>query len=45
MGIRKKNKRKLIHKNEAFYWWVLEECDELTGDSLLVSIASEDKNS
>ncbi|MBU2714193.1 hypothetical protein [Zooshikella harenae] len=43
MAISKKNRRTLIHKGIKYLWWIIDEFDPYTGDSLLVTVASEDK--
>ena len=43
MGISKKRKRKLVHDNCEYFWWVEDDFNGHTGHSLLVTVASADK--
>ncbi len=43
MAVSTRGKRKIVHKNDTYYWWVDEDYDCQTGHFLLVTVVSEDK--
>lgn len=43
MGIAKKNRRKLVFKNQYYYWWVKDEFDG-DGGMLSINVVSENKS-
>jgi hypothetical protein len=42
MALSKKNRRKINYNGNLFFWWVIDEFDDL-GNMLSINIASEDK--